>query len=113
MYIDDCVEGLIRLMASGHRDAINLGTDRLVTVDGLVDIVANIAGKRLRKRHDLTKPQGVRGRNSDNTRLRQVFGWEPSISLEDGLAVTYRWIEEELRIAGRIKAVEAEHAVAA
>jgi len=113
MYIDDCVEGLIRLMASGHRDAINLGTDRLVTVDGLVDIIANIAGKRLRKRHDLTKPQGVRGRNSDNTRLRQVFGWEPSISLEDGLAVTYRWIEEELRIAGRIKAVEAEHAVAA
>ncbi|HET7208403.1 MAG TPA: NAD-dependent epimerase/dehydratase family protein [Terriglobales bacterium] len=113
MYIDDCVEGLIRLMASEHRDAINLGTDRLVTVDGLVDIIASIAGKRLRKRHDLTKPQGVRGRNSDNTRLRQVFGWEPSISLEDGLAVTYQWIEQELRAAGRIELVEAEHAVAA
>ena len=113
MYIDDCIEGLIRLMASDHRDAINLGTDRLVTVDGLVDIIAKIAGKRLRKRHDLTKPQGVRGRNSDNTRLLQVFGWEPSISLEDGLAVTYRWIEDELRAAGRIQAIEAEHAIAA
>ena len=113
MYIDDCVEGLIRLMASGHRDAINLGTDRLVTVDGLVDIIAKIGGKRLRKRHDLTKPQGVRGRNSDNTCLRQVFGWEPSISLEDGLAVTYQWIENELRAAGRIETVEAEHAAAA
>lgn len=112
MYIDDCVEGLIRLMASDHRDALNVGTDRLVTVDGLVDIIANIAGKGLRKRHDLAKPQGVRGRNSDNTRLRQALGWEPSITLEDGLAVTYRWIEEELRAANRLQAAETEHAVA-
>lgn len=112
MYIDDCVEGLIRLMASNYRDALNLGTDRLVTVDGLVDIIAKLAGKRLRKRHDLAKPQGVRGRNSDNTRLRQALGWEPSITLEDGLAVTYRWIEEELRAADRMQAAETEHAVA-
>lgn len=102
MYIDDCVEGLIRLMASDFREALNLGTDRLVTIDGLVDIVCGVAGKNLAKRHDLSKPQGVRGRNSDNSRLRKVLGWEPGTSLEEGLGVTYRWIEAELRKAGRI-----------
>jgi GDP-D-mannose 3', 5'-epimerase len=96
MYVDDCVEGLIRLMHSNHREALNLGTDRLVTINELVDLVSAVAGKRLRKRHDLSKPQGVRGRNSDNSRLRQVLGWEPSISLEQGLAVTYKWIESEI-----------------
>jgi GDP-D-mannose 3', 5'-epimerase len=113
MYIDDCVEGLIRVMNSNHRGALNLGTDRLVTIDGLVDIMSNIAGKRFRKLHDLSKPQGVRGRNSDNTRLRHVLSWEPSISLEEGLAATYNWIESELRAAGRIKPIKTEHAVAA
>lgn len=113
MYIEDCVEGLIRLMTSDHRDALNLGTDRLVTIDALVDIIANIAGKQLRKRHELSKPQGVRGRNSDNTRLRQVLGWEPLITLEDGLAVTYKWIEKELRAAGSIEGADEKHAVAA
>jgi GDP-D-mannose 3', 5'-epimerase len=112
MYIDDCVEGLIRLMSSNHREALNLGTDQLISIDGLVDLIANIAGKRLRKIHDLSRPQGVRGRNSDNARLRQVLGWEPSVTLEKGLAVTYQWIEKELRAAGRIKAAEAEHAIA-
>lgn len=102
MYIDDCVEGLIRMMASDFREALNLGTDRLVTIDQLVDIVCGIAGKKLAKRHDLSKPQGVRGRNSDNSRLRKVLGWEPGTTLEQGLAVTYRWIEGELRKAGRI-----------
>jgi GDP-D-mannose 3', 5'-epimerase len=96
MYVDDCVEGLIRLMHSNHREALNLGTDRLVTINELVDLVSGVAGKRLRKRHDLSKPQGVRGRNSDNSRLRQVLGWEPSISLEQGLAVTYKWIDSEI-----------------
>ena len=104
MYIDDCVEGLLRLMASNHHDALNLGTDRLVTINELVDLVTGIANKRLTKRHDLTKPQGVRGRNSDNTRLNKVLGWEPSISLEAGLEVTYKWIEGELKKAGRIAA---------
>ncbi len=102
MYVEDCVEGLLRIMASDYREPLNLGTDRLVTINQLVDIVCDIAGKRLVKRHDLTKPQGVRGRNSDNSRLRQVLGWEPSTSLEEGLTVTYRWIEGELRKAGRI-----------
>lgn len=96
MYIDDCVEGLIRLMHSNHHEPLNLGTDQLVTINELVDMVCAVAGKRLRKRHDLTKPQGVRGRNSDNSRLRQILGWEPGIPLEQGLAITYKWIESEI-----------------
>jgi GDP-D-mannose 3',5'-epimerase len=104
MYVDDCVEGLTRLMASDYRDPLNLGTDELVTINGLVDLVSAVAGKKLVKRHDLSKPQGVRGRNSDNSRLRKVLGWEPSIMLKQGLQPTYRWIESELRNAGRIPA---------
>jgi len=69
----------------------------MLSINELVDIVAGIAGKRIRKRYHLTKPQGVRGRNSDNTRLREVLGWEPQISLEDGLAKTYSWISQQLR----------------
>jgi len=111
MYVDDCVEGLIRLMASEHYDALNLGTDRLVTINELVDLVAGIANKRLTKRHDLTKPQGVRGRNSDNTRLNRVLGWEPKISLEQGLRVTYGWIENQLRMAGRVPS-QSQHVAA-
>jgi nucleoside-diphosphate-sugar epimerase len=95
-YIDDCVEGIYRLMHSEHREPINLGQDRMISVNELVDIVAKIAGKKIGKRYDLTKPQGVRGRNSDNTRLREVLKWEPTISLEDGLNVTYHWIAGEL-----------------
>jgi GDP-D-mannose 3', 5'-epimerase len=102
MYVDDCVEGLIRIMASDCRDALNLGTDELVTIDGLVDMVADIAGKRITKRHNLQGPQGVRGRNSENSRLRRELGWEPSISLRRGLQETYPWIERELEKAGRL-----------
>ena len=96
MYVDDCVEGLRRLMASDYREPLNLGTDELITVNALVDLISSIAGKSLRKVHDLSKPQGVRGRNSDKSRLRQVLGWEPSISLVEGLVPTYRWIEAEV-----------------
>jgi len=95
-YIDDCVEGIYRLMRSEHREPINLGQDRMISINELVDIVSTIAGKKIGKRYDLTKPQGVRGRNSDNTRLREVLNWEPSISLEDGLKITYHWIAGEL-----------------
>jgi GDP-D-mannose 3',5'-epimerase len=102
MYVDDCVEGLLRLMASQHHDALNLGTDRLVTINQLVDLVSTVADKKLVMRHDLSKPQGVRGRNSDNTRLKQVLGWEPKVSLEAGLEITYKWIESQLKKAGRI-----------
>jgi len=102
MYVDDCVEGIYRLTQSEYSSPLNLGTDRLVTIDDLVDIVCGIAGKRLVKRHNTSKPQGVRGRNSDNTRLREVLGWEPRVPLEEGLKRTYLWIESELGKAGRI-----------
>jgi len=101
-YIDDCVEGIYRLMRSSCVDPINLGQDRMLTINQLVDMVARIARKRISRRHDLTAPQGVRGRNSDNTLLRTVLRWEPSVSLEDGLARTYKWIEEQLVATGRI-----------
>lgn len=96
-YIDDCVEGIYRLMRSDYSAPLNLGTDRLVSINELVDLVASIAGKTIHKRFDLSKPQGVRGRNSDNTRLREMLAWEPSTSLEVGLTQTYHWIEEQVR----------------
>ncbi len=106
MYVDDCVEGIVRIMRSDYPHPLNLGTDELVTIDELVGLVSDIAGKRIRMRYDTSKPQGVRGRNSDNSRLRQVLGWEPQIGLNRGLVPTYRWIESELRRTGRIRAPE-------
>lgn len=94
-YIDDCLEGIFRLTHSDHADPLNVGQDRMVTINQLADMVSAIAGYRVRKRHILG-PQGVRGRNSDNTRLRAVLGWEPSISLEEGLRRTYEWIEAQV-----------------
>ena len=102
-YIDDCVEGIYRLMQSDYHAPLNLGQDRMVTINQLVDMVAAISGKRITKRYDSTRPQGVRGRNSDNTRLREVLQWEPRISLEKGLEVTYHWIFEQLVKTGRIR----------
>ena len=95
-YVDDCVEGIYRLMRSDFREPLNLGQDRMISVNELVDMVAAAAGKTVRRTHNLKAPQGVRGRNSDNTKLRQVLGWEPQISLEDGLARTYKWIHDQL-----------------
>ncbi len=95
-YIDDLVEGVYRLMQSEYHQPLNIGQDRMVTINELADIIANIAGIEIVKKH-VPGPQGVRGRNSDNTRLREVLGWEPQISLEEGLARTYAWIEEQVR----------------
>jgi len=95
-YIDDCVEGIYRLMQSDFSEPLNLGQDRLVSINELADIVARAAGVRIVKKH-IPGPQGVRGRNSDNDRLRKVLGWEPQISLEDGLAKTYAWIESQVK----------------
>ena len=95
-YIDDCVTGLFKLMRSDFYHPLNLGQDRLVTINQLADIIAEAAGIKIVKAH-VPGPQGVRGRNSDNTRLRQVLDWEPEISLEEGLSRTYRWIERQLR----------------
>jgi GDP-D-mannose 3', 5'-epimerase len=95
-YIDDCVEGIYRLMRSDYREPLNLGTDRMVSINQLATIILAIAGKEnVRIRH-VDGPQGVRGRNSDNSRLREVLGWEPRMSLEQGLVPTYQWIEGQV-----------------
>jgi GDP-D-mannose 3', 5'-epimerase len=94
-YIDDCVEGIHRLMQSDFDQPLNLGSDRMVTIDELAHIIMRVAGKEVELVH-IDGPQGVRGRNSDNTRLREVLGWEPETTLEDGLAETYRWIEKQV-----------------
>ena len=94
-YIEDCVAGLYKLMQSDYSEPLNLGQDRMVTINQLADMIAQIAGVIISKKH-IPGPQGVRGRNSDNTRLRQVLGWEPTISLEEGLARTYSWIEGQV-----------------
>ncbi len=107
-YIDDCVEGIYRLMRSDFHDPLNLGQDRMLSINELVDIVAKIAGKTIYRSHDLTKPQGVRGRNSDNTLLRKILGWEPQMSLEDGLAITYNWIDGQLEKKGAKQKLVAE-----
>jgi GDP-D-mannose 3',5'-epimerase len=91
-YINDCVEGIYRIMRSDYREPLNLGQDRMISINELAEMVATIAGIQISKKH-IDGPQGVRGRNSDNTLLREVLGWEPQISLEDGLQRTYEWIE--------------------
>ena len=99
MYIDDCVFGTEAILDSEIDYPINLGSSELVTINELVDIVAGIAGISVERRHDLSAPQGVRGRNSDNALIRRDLGWEPSIRLEEGLEQTYRWIHDELAVA--------------
>jgi nucleoside-diphosphate-sugar epimerase len=96
MYIDDCVEGTLRLLGSDVTEPINIGSSELVSINGLIDIVQSIAGIQVERDHDLTAPQGVRGRNSDNTLIQELMGWEPSISLKDGLTRTYEWVEQQL-----------------
>lgn len=94
-YIDDCVEGLYRLMLSNFNEPLNLGQDRIISINGLADVIAEIAGVSIVKKH-VDGPMGVRGRNSDNSLLREVLDWEPAVSLEEGLARTYLWIEGEV-----------------
>jgi nucleoside-diphosphate-sugar epimerase len=101
-FIDDCLTGLHKLMRSSHPHPINLGSDRLISINDMVDLVARIAKVKVSKKH-VPGPQGVRGRNSDNTRLRQVLKWEPRVSLENGLARTYTWIEAQ--VASKLAAV--------
>jgi GDP-D-mannose 3', 5'-epimerase len=95
-YIDDCVEGITRIMTSNRWQPLNLGTAELVTIDQLVDLVARAANKRIVKVHDLSKPQGVRGRNSDNTELLKALSWEPPTTLRVGLSPTYEWIRTQV-----------------
>jgi len=95
-YIDDCVKGITLLMRSDYREPLNLGQDRLISINDLAEVIANIAGIKISLKH-VSGPQGVRGRNSDNSRLRKELGWEPEITLEAGLAKTYEWIEKQVR----------------
>jgi len=97
MYIDDCLFGTAAIMASDVTEPINLGSDELVTINQLVDIVEGIAGAKLKRRYKLDAPKGVRGRNSDNTLIKARLGWAPSISLRAGMEETYRWIYEEMQ----------------
>lgn len=95
-FIGDCVEGVYRILNSNYAEPLNLGSAEMVTINQLVDMVAEIAGKKVHKRHDTTKPQGVRGRNSDNTRIQEVLGWAPTTSLVAGLKPTYTWISKQV-----------------
>lgn len=102
MYIDDCTHGTLAIMESDIHEPINLGSSELVTINQLVDIVEEIAGVSLRRRYILDAPRGVNGRNSDNTKILQHLGWEPSIRLKDGMARTYQWIESQMTVEARL-----------
>jgi len=97
MYIDDCLKGVQMIMASDILEPLNLGSNELVTINQLVDIVEGIAGIKLKRRYNLKAPKGVNGRNSDNTLIKKLLGWEPGILLRDGMAKTYAWIEGEYK----------------
>jgi nucleoside-diphosphate-sugar epimerase len=95
-HVDDCVEGIYRLMRSSYREPLNLGRDEIISINDLARLIIEISGKREIGLRHIDGPQGVRGRNSDNTRLREVLGWEPDIDLRTGLGPTYRWIEQQV-----------------
>jgi nucleoside-diphosphate-sugar epimerase len=97
-YIDDCIHATRALMASGMRDPLNIGSDELVTINQLVDLVEEIAGARFRRRYNPSAPKGVRGRSSDNTLIRRTLGWAPSTRLRDGMANTYQWIYQQMTL---------------
>src|SRR3989440_5294522 len=105
MWIDDCVKGTQMVLTGDFVDPINLGSSELVTINHLVDIVEDIAGLKLKRRYNLSAPKGVNGRNSDNTLIRKVFGWEPSTRLRDGLERTYRWIHDQMTSAKTLQSV--------
>ena len=97
MYIDDCVKGTKLITDGEHSEPVNLGSDELVTINQMVDIVERIAGITVEREHDLTAPQGVRGRSSDNTELLRRYGWAPTVTLEEGLERTYRWVYDQVK----------------
>jgi len=96
-YIDDCLEGIYKLMKSNIREPLNIGSDRMVSINQLIDIVAKAAEKKIYKKYDTSKPQGVRGRNSNNRMIKKLLHWEPTIPLEVGMKKTYLWIEQEVK----------------
>lgn len=96
-YITDCLEGIYKLTQLDYRQPLNIGSDRMITLDELADIIIGISGKKISKYYNTAKPQGVRGRNSDNTLSWKILNWHPEVSLEEGIGVTYRWIESQVR----------------
>lgn len=96
MYIDDCLKGVQAIMASDIIEPINLGSAEMVSINQLVDIVEEIAGVKLERSYNFDAPKGVRGRSSDNTLIKKLLGWEPSITLRQGIEQTYAWIEDQL-----------------
>jgi nucleoside-diphosphate-sugar epimerase len=101
MYIDDCTKGTLAITESDIDEPINLGSSELVTINQLVDIVEEIAGVKLKRHYKLDAPKGVNGRNSDNTKILEKLGWEPSIRLRDGMAKTYEWIESQMLVGAK------------
>ena len=101
MYIDDCVEGILKITHSQIEEPINLGSDELTTINGLVEMVEEIGGVKFAHKHNLKAPKGVNGRNSDNTLIKKYLGWAPGIRLRDGMERTYRWIHAEYQKAHR------------
>ncbi|MCC6862504.1 MAG: NAD-dependent epimerase/dehydratase family protein [Bryobacterales bacterium] len=107
MYIDDCIEGIHRIMDSSIEEPINLGSSEMVSINGLVDLVEEIGGIELERTYDVKAPKGVNGRNSDNTLIRRYLDWEPSLPLRTGLQRTYAWIEGEYTARERLRAADA------
>ena len=105
MYIDDCITGLDKLMESNFSDPINLGRSEMVSINELIDMISDIAGVKVERNHDLNAPQGVRGRNSDNSLILEKLSWEPEVDLKTGLAKTYAWIEEQIAREARGESV--------
>jgi len=100
LYIDDALEAIYKLMQSSYSEPLNIGSDELITIDELADLIIDISGKRIKKKYDLSKPQGVRGRNADLSLIEKVIGWHPKTSYREGLTKTYRWIEEMVKRYG-------------
>jgi GDP-D-mannose 3',5'-epimerase len=96
MYVDDCVEGTIKVTEGDSPVPVNVGSSELVSINQMVGIIEQIAGITVKRNYNLDAPKGVRGRNSDNTLIQEIYGWEPSIKLADGLERTYRWIYDQL-----------------
>jgi GDP-D-mannose 3',5'-epimerase len=96
MYIDDCIKGILDIMYSNIEEPINLGSSEMVSINQLVDIVEEIAGFKLERKYDLNAPKGVRGRNSENSLIKEYLNWEPSIPLRKGMKMTYEWIKEQI-----------------
>jgi GDP-D-mannose 3',5'-epimerase len=110
MYVDDCVEGTSRVTAGDSAVPVNVGSSELVSINQMVDIIEQIAGITVKRNYNLDAPKGVRGRNSDNTLIKEIYGWEPSITLADGLERTYRWIFDQLLGSGQTGDRSARHA---